>query len=191
MALFRQCSSCRGDIQCGAVYWLCSVSTCQRQRTGLFFCSVPCWEAHLPTMRHRESWAVEERAPSAEKWARENDQVPDKPPEASKPAPKPKVPVAPVAPVAPAAPAVVRRPVGATSTTRSTTSDAELERDILIVVSKLKKYVRARSGFNTSDTAMDPLSDCVRAVCDKAIRIAGADGRKTVMDRDIKAAARD
>ncbi len=39
------------------------MSTCNRARTALAFCSVDCWEVHLPTERHREAWAIEERAP--------------------------------------------------------------------------------------------------------------------------------
>ena len=60
---WRRCSACKADIELGAVYWVCSVSTCNRARTALVFCSVDCWEVHLPTERHREAWAIEERAP--------------------------------------------------------------------------------------------------------------------------------
>jgi len=56
---------------------------------------------------------------------------------------------------------------------------------VLVVASKLKAYVRARSGMNTSDGVMEALSAFLRALCDDAIRKAGADGRKTVMDRDF------
>ena len=57
--------------------------------------------------------------------------------------------------------------------------------DVLIVVSKLKAYVRAASGMNTSDNVIEKLSDRVRALCDQAIEQARAAGRKTVMDRDF------
>jgi histone H3/H4 len=60
-----------------------------------------------------------------------------------------------------------------------------VEREILIVVSKMKKYIKDRSGMNTSDAVAEMLSDHVRAICDEAIRIAGADNRKTVLDRDV------
>ena len=63
--------------------------------------------------------------------------------------------------------------------------DDDLPSDILIVASKLKKYIRARSGMNTSDGVMAVLSDHVRSICDQAIRNAGAAERKTVLDRDI------
>jgi hypothetical protein len=58
-------------------------------------------------------------------------------------------------------------------------------RDILVVGSKLKQYVRDRGGLNTSDSVMDTLSDRLRTLCDRAIRNARRDGRKTVLDRDI------
>ncbi len=60
---WRRCSACKNDIELGAIHWVCSVSTCNRARTALVFCSVDCWEIHLPTERHREAWAIEERAP--------------------------------------------------------------------------------------------------------------------------------
>ena len=63
--------------------------------------------------------------------------------------------------------------------------EGDVPRDILIVASKLKKYIRARSGMNTSDSVMDVLSARVRTLCDDAIVRAHEDGRKTVMDRDF------
>jgi hypothetical protein len=62
----------------------------------------------------------------------------------------------------------------------------EIKHDILVVVSKTKDYVRAKSGFNTSDAVMEALSDKIRAILDDAIRRASQDERKTVMDRDIR-----
>ena len=69
---FRLCSSCRKPIPYLSAYYACSVSTCNRKRTGLYFCSVACWDAHLPEARHREAWAEERRAPSREEAARED-----------------------------------------------------------------------------------------------------------------------
>jgi histone H3/H4 len=60
-----------------------------------------------------------------------------------------------------------------------------LPKDVLIVASKLKAYIDAKSGLNTSGTVIDRLSDIVRVFCDKAIENAKNDGRKTVMDRDF------
>lgn len=59
-------------------------------------------------------------------------------------------------------------------------------KEILVVVSKLKAYIKARSDMNTSDTCMEVLSDRVRALCDEAIEMARKAGRKTVMDRDFE-----
>src|SRR5689334_16036156 len=87
---WRRCSSCKKAIAFTATYYECSVSTCTRKRTGYVFCSVDCWETHLPMMRHREAWAVEETAPTKEAWAKElaAEQGGGSPaPAASKPAP--------------------------------------------------------------------------------------------------------
>ena len=59
------------------------------------------------------------------------------------------------------------------------------EKEILVVASKVKNYVRAQSDMNTSSAAMDVLSDRIRALCDQAIENARRDGRKTVKDRDF------
>ena len=57
--------------------------------------------------------------------------------------------------------------------------------EVLIVASRLKEYIRAQSGFNTSDRVLPFLSDIVRRLCDEAIRNASREGRMTVLDRDI------
>jgi len=57
--------------------------------------------------------------------------------------------------------------------------------EVLVVVSKLKNYIRAASGMNTSGNVGTALSSMIRKMCDKAIENARSDGRKTVMDRDI------
>jgi hypothetical protein len=66
---WRRCSACKEPIGLGATYWVCSVSTCNRKRTGLVFCTVSCWEVHLPDANHREAWAVERTAPSSAELA--------------------------------------------------------------------------------------------------------------------------
>jgi histone H3/H4 len=63
----------------------------------------------------------------------------------------------------------------------------DTDREILIVISKLKNYIRAKSGMNTAGSVAEALSDRVRSLCDQAIESARKDGRKTVMDRDIPA----
>lgn len=61
---WRPCSSCKKPIPLGGRYWTCSVSTCNRARFELVFCSVACWDAHVPTMNHRNAWCTEHRAPT-------------------------------------------------------------------------------------------------------------------------------
>ncbi len=57
--------------------------------------------------------------------------------------------------------------------------------DVLVVASKIKKYIKDKSQMSTSANTLEVLSNIIRSVCDKAIENAKADGRKTVMDRDI------
>src|SRR5579871_5711991 len=57
--------------------------------------------------------------------------------------------------------------------------------DVLVVASKLKDYIRAKSGLNTSASVLERLSDMIRLQCDRAVERAVADGRKTVMDKDF------
>lgn len=180
MSVWRHCSSCRAPIGFSTTYWVCSVSTCARvAKTGLFFCSVGCWEMHLPTMRHREAWAVEERSPTEAQWRQRQDEEAERESAPARPAP---------AAAEPAASREVRRQVVAPPAQRS--RSANVEREILIVVSKLKKYVKASSEMNTSDNVMPVLSDHLRKLCDMACDKAAEDGRKTVMDRDFLAILR-
>ncbi|MEK7355697.1 MAG: hypothetical protein AAB250_04575, partial [Bdellovibrionota bacterium] len=60
-----------------------------------------------------------------------------------------------------------------------------LENEILVVASKLKSYIKARSDMNTSDAVMEKLSHKLRRLCDGAIDKARSEGRKTVLDRDL------
>jgi hypothetical protein len=185
--VWLHCSACRKDIPFQSIYWVCSVSTCNRARTNLLFCSVACWDSHLSSLRHRDAWAVEERAPTRAEWlASRADAAPTHRTEAPTaslrvgslaPAPRVLVTAAPASTSAPTAvPLAAPTPV---------LLSKEFERDILIVVSKMKKYIKDRSGMNTSDAVAEGLGDHVRAVCDQAIHAAAADGRKTVLDRDV------
>lgn len=61
--IWKKCSSCKKPIALGAKYYVCSVSTCNGQRTGYVFDSVACWEVHLPAARHKDAAAIEMRAP--------------------------------------------------------------------------------------------------------------------------------
>lgn len=59
--------------------------------------------------------------------------------------------------------------------------------DVLVVVTKVKAYIRERSGMSTSDSVMQVLTKDLKVRCQRAIKKAGDDGRKTVFDRDFEA----
>lgn len=59
------------------------------------------------------------------------------------------------------------------------------EKEVLLVVSKLKNYIRATSGMNTSGNVPEKLTAIVQDLCRRAVENAKNDGRKTVMDRDF------
>ena len=63
--------------------------------------------------------------------------------------------------------------------------DPNSDKEILVVASKIKKYVRSVAGMSTSANVLPKLSDAIRSLCNQAIENAKADGRKTVMDRDF------
>jgi hypothetical protein len=189
-----KCSACRSDIAFGVKYFQCSVSTCNRARTRLVFCSVPCWDSHVATLRHRDAWAEDKIAPSKAAWERE---LADEPAELPRALPmRPGGPPAPPTRPAPALVATPATPPAAVAPPRRIVGEAPpapagialqdvSDRDILIVVSKLKKYIKDRSGMNCSDAVAEVLSDHVRALADESIRAAGRDERKTVLDRDV------
>lgn len=54
------CATCRKVIAAGARYVRCTVASCNTGRQKLKFCSVKCWQAHVPTARHRKAGFVEE-----------------------------------------------------------------------------------------------------------------------------------
>lgn len=64
--IWRKCSACKKPIGFQSRYYECSVSTCTNQRTGYVFCSVPCFEVHLPGARHRDAAAIEKTSPARE-----------------------------------------------------------------------------------------------------------------------------
>ncbi len=57
--------------------------------------------------------------------------------------------------------------------------------DVLVVTSKVKKFIKESGGCNTSSETIDVLSQAVEKLCKKGMDSAKADGRKTVMARDI------
>lgn len=54
------CATCRKLIGPGVRYIRCTVASCNTGRQKLRFCSHRCWEAHVPTARHRNAGFVEE-----------------------------------------------------------------------------------------------------------------------------------
>jgi len=191
--VWLHCSACRKDIRYGAIHWVCSVSTCNRARTQLVFCSVPCWDSHVATLRHRDAWAVEARAPSRSEWVAARGEAPP-----ASPAPRTEAPTSPMRRPCPSLSSGPSQPSSSSQSSSlpsSSTSppsappvptlSAAYDRDVLIVVSKLKKYIKDRSGMNTSDAVADALGEHVRSICDEAIRAAARDSRKTVLDRDV------
>lgn len=147
-AHWRKCSSCKKDIGFNNPYYVCSVTTCQSKVTNYAFCSIPCWDAHLPIERHRSgsAGAIERLAPAKED------------------------------------PNGARKVIVART---ASASGAPENDDILVVVTKVRKYIHDRAGMNTSASVYDMLTERVKQLCDAAAEKARADGRKTVMDRDF------
>jgi histone H3/H4 len=59
----------------------------------------------------------------------------------------------------------------------------------LVVVSKLKSYVKASAGLSTSSDVPMVLSNALKGLIDDAVQNAKKDGRKTLMERDFKSVA--
>lgn len=143
--IWRHCGSCKKPIALKAQYYQCGISTCRKTA----YCSMPCFDAHVPIFRHKDAWAEEHFAPSIV----ESD-----------------------------APKAASR----IDTARLvSTAKADVPEDVLVVASKLKDYVRAKSGMNTSASVLTRLSAMIRLQCDKAIERASNENRKTIMDRDF------
>ncbi len=141
---WRKCSACKKQIQFKAKYYICSVSTCNGQRTGYVFCSVLCWDSHVAEARHRNSGALERKSPNSGSAAPEPRRIIVPSQELSK---------------------------------SEIIKSGQVSREILIVASKLKDYIRVRSEMNTSAGVLDVLSDYVRFRCDEAIESARREGR--------------
>ena len=151
--VWRNCSVCKKPIRQGATYQKCSVSSCRKSA----YCSVDCWDSHLPVMNHKSAWAEEEKAPF-EVFSEER-------------APRRRI---------------VPSPSSVMAGSNNSSNHSDLPNDVLIVVSKLKNYIKAKGDMNTSGDVADALSEIVRRHCDEAINEARRQGRKTVMARDFK-----
>lgn len=151
MGDWRKCSICKKPIQHSQVYQKCSVSSCRKS----IYCSVKCWDVHVPVMNHKSAWAEEETAPSSGTFEADSK----------------------------SRRRIVSSPKSSTST--STSSNNNIPKEVLIVISKMKAYIKEKEDMNTSGDVGDVLSDIVRYHIDGAIDKARADGRKTVMGKDF------
>jgi len=61
---WNKCSVCKKPILFGGGYLKCVVSTCNRKRFQLLFCSDSCWDAHNPDQNHRNPGYTEHTAPA-------------------------------------------------------------------------------------------------------------------------------
>ena len=57
--------------------------------------------------------------------------------------------------------------------------------ELLVVASKVKKYIKETGDLQASAKSLEQLSKAVEILCKKGIESAKSNGRKTVMDRDI------
>lgn len=159
---WRKCSTCKKEILTNSKYYECSVSTCTGLRTGYVFCSVSCWEVHLPGARHRDAGAVEKKSPAVveQEGVEAGSSVPAR--------------------------RIIVNPTAQAKINPNIVNSSPMKNEVLVVVSKMKQYIRDISEMNTSEEVNQVLSDMVREECEKAITSARAEGRKTVMARDFK-----
>lgn len=161
ITFWKRCSSCKKGIPFHSDYLICSVSTCQHKKTGLVFCNLACWDAHLGFANHRHAEALELLSPTKETFEQE---VKAEMPGSEPSEPKRKI---------------------ITTPTSILTASKPMKVETLVVVSKVKDFIKNQSEFNTSQCAIDALTQKVAQECQKAIDHAKSQGRKTVMGRDF------
>lgn len=61
------------------------------------------------------------------------------------------------------------------------------DKEILVVTSKLKKYIKSAYGLSTSAQVPEVLTAIIEKLVAKAVEKVQKDRRKTVMDRDFEA----
>lgn len=162
MSFWKKCSNCKTGLKFGEPYQVCSIASCNHPRSGLQFCTTSCWSAHVPIYRHKDAWAIEKVAPTEAEWARQSaasDESPIATPQ--------------------------RRIIVPSVAGTATASSQQVEKEVLVVVSKLKSYISQSADMNTSADVIEKLSDLLRRACDSAVKNARTAGRKTVMARDF------
>lgn len=165
---WKRCSTCKKEIAFGAPYFLCTVSTCNRKRTGLTFCSPECWDQHLPIARHREAGYTEEKAPSKAEWDKQ---------QSGETGPRRTTVGATPSATKPSQPVARRRIIGE--------GKQPGPKEILVVASRFKDYIKAVHGMSTSDRVFEVISEELRRIANKAAANAKEAERKTVLDRDF------
>ena len=161
-----KCSACKNPIPFNATHWVCSVSTCNRARTRLVFCTVvvlgqPRRRRAAPRCVGRRDARADDggvgRASSPRaRRARAPPRGPPPPQRATRGRP-------PSSSGDASQPTAVAGAIAASSSSptvgrRVHLQLADVERDMLIVVSKMKKYIKDRSGMNCSDAVADVLA---------------------------------
>ena len=170
--MWKKCSSCKNPIGHQQKHFVCSVSTCNGLRTGYVFCSVPCFERHLPGARHRDAAAVEAISPGSSMTHSSASVNSDSTKSTSA--------------ATQTSAAVTTAPKRIIPTTNQpSTFRASEPQEVLVIASRLKEYIQKKSDFNTSASVMDVISHHIRIISERAIDNARAEGRRTVMDRDF------
>ena len=153
---WRKCIVCKKEISFSAKYYKCSVSSCDKKRSPAQFCSVDCWDVHRSIMSHKSAGAEEYHSPTKSEWLKSMNN-------------EPKV-----------------RLVSKTSQISNSNLKDVNNDEVLVVVSKLKSFVKDISGLNTSADVIPILSDTLREEVKKAVQNAHREGRKTLMGKDFK-----
>lgn len=155
--IWRQCSRCKKGIPFQSRYYTCSVSTCNTRVTNYVFCSMPCFDQHLPIERHKSAGAIDQKAPASAQANNSGNSG--------------------------------RRIIPQTPRTQlSKPSNRQIAKggEVLVIASRLKDFINQQSEFNTSAAVLDVLSDHLRHIAMQAIDNARSDGRKTVMEQDVR-----
>lgn len=122
---------------------------------------MPCWDEHRAVFGHRSAWAEEERSPTTGNAVAAGERAPKRT-------------------------VISPHSLGSVNEHSAIRATGAVSYDTLVVVSKVKKLVRDLSDYNTSQCAIDALTEKVVQECKKAVASARASGRKTVMGRDFE-----
>ncbi|MFK7871819.1 MAG: hypothetical protein AB8C84_01430 [Oligoflexales bacterium] len=68
---WKKCGPCGKEITHQTAYFACGTSSCQKSA----FCSLSCWNAHIPLMKHKDAWAEERISPGLNDTRDQNTQI--------------------------------------------------------------------------------------------------------------------